>query len=191
MTANVSWVHSCIIAAALRIYYVDASNKRVWQKSGRSLYYGATQEFIWAHIEPSCSILAACLPTYAPLFAGNKGLERCMEYFVNANRTMGRWVSSLTSLNSYGRRSSGNQSRENSRGRGGNASDDESLVNSVRDRHLQKAYIPELQTGDNYQMVTITGGTGAKEGDLEAQRESSGPLKIAVKKAFGTEQGKV
>ena len=96
-------------------------------------------------------------------------------------------MSSLTSLNSHGRRSSGNQSKDNSRGRGGNASDDESLVNSVRDRHLQNAYIPELQHGDDYQMVTITGGTGEKDRDLEAQRESSGPLKIAVKKAFGTE----
>ena len=110
-----------------------------------------------------------------------------MEYIVSANRTMGRWVSSLTSLNSQGRRSIGYQSKNNSRDRGENASDDESLVNSIRQRPLPKVYLPEPQAGDSYQMVTISGGTGQKHGDLEAQLESSGPLEITVKKDFGTE----
>ena len=100
---------------------------------------------------------------------------------------MGRWVSSLRSLNSHGHRSSGNHSRHNGRGRGEDESDDESLVKAVHDRHWQKICNPEAQAGDTHQMVTITGGTGQKNGDLEAQRESSGPLKITVKQDFDTE----
>lgn len=31
-----------------------------------------TQGFIWSHIEPNCSVIAACLPTYGPFFIGNE-----------------------------------------------------------------------------------------------------------------------
>lgn len=31
-----------------------------------------SEMYTWAHIEPSCSILAACFPTYGPLFIGDR-----------------------------------------------------------------------------------------------------------------------
>ncbi|KAL8665790.1 MAG: hypothetical protein Q9202_001912 [Teloschistes flavicans] len=166
----------------------------MWADSGRSLYYGATQidhgtiqEIIWSHIEPDCSILAACLPTYAPLVGGKAGPKLWPESVVSANRTMGRWVSSLASPGSHGRRLSGNRSKDVSHGRGDNVSDDESLVGGARDGQWQNAFVPEPRAGDTYHMVTITGGTGKEDGDLEGQLGSPAPLKISVKKDFDIE----
>ncbi|MCJ1438188.1 hypothetical protein MMC27_007575 [Xylographa pallens] len=31
-----------------------------------------TNGFIWSNIEPNCSVIAACLPTYGPIFAGRR-----------------------------------------------------------------------------------------------------------------------
>lgn len=54
----------CCIAAALRIYFLVISgyHKRL------PVPEDASQSVVWAQIEPNTSVLAACLPTYAPLF---------------------------------------------------------------------------------------------------------------------------
>ena len=70
--------NSCCIAAAIRFYYLYKGEPKVQGSPGHSHYSYATREYIWGHIEPSCSIVAACLPTYGPIFIGNKSLERWM-----------------------------------------------------------------------------------------------------------------
>ena len=50
----------------------------------------------WAHIETCASIVTACLPTMAPLFAEGKNLERL---FRNIRSLSSRWRSTLLSSN--------------------------------------------------------------------------------------------
>lgn len=191
MVADSSWDPSCVIAAAIRICYL-VGDRKIWETPGLSLYDGlvkdnTSKEIIWSQIEPSCSIIAASLPTYAPLPTHKGRLDRWMGYFVSANRTMEKWVSSLTSLNSHGRRSRENEIEDSIGGRGGTASDDKYLVNGRRDSRSQKTYNQEPRAGDTYHVVTIAGGTGKEDKDLEAQEGTSAPLHITVKTDFAIE----
>lgn len=136
-------------------------------------YSTATNEFIWAHIEPSCSIVAACLPTYGPFFVGNSTFERL--------------VSDLRSFVSIGSRSTGSYpSRPSGSGKnkGGMGSDSGLVMDSKTNGKWQKLEISAL--GDTHS-VDIAGGVKTEGGDLEAQEEGVAPLQIAVTKGFGTE----
>ncbi|KAL9578769.1 MAG: hypothetical protein Q9212_005510 [Teloschistes hypoglaucus] len=191
LVADSPWDPSCVIAAAIRIYYL-VGDRKVWETPGLNLYDGlvkdnTSKEIIWSQIELSCSILAACLPTYAPLLTHKGRLDRWMGHLVSANGTMGRLVSSLTSLNSHGRRSRENRIGDTIGGRGGTARDDEYLVNGRRDSRWQKTYIQDSRVGETYHVVTIAGGTSKEDKDLEAQEGTSAPLKITVKTDFAIE----
>lgn len=145
-------------------------------------YYLATQEFIWAHIEPNCSIVAACLPTYGPLLQTNTGF--------------GKWMHSLRSLLPSGSgRSHGSSSRLWSRDskKAGTGSASGLVMDGQGSGHWQKLG-KGAESGDlaAHNVVVIAGGrtaAAAEEEDLEAGGQGRGPLglNIAVKRGFGTE----
>jgi hypothetical protein len=43
---------------------------------GKNTYSSVTLAFIWAEVEPNCSVIAACLPTYGPLFKEGQFVPR-------------------------------------------------------------------------------------------------------------------
>ncbi|MCJ1324970.1 hypothetical protein MMC10_001632 [Thelotrema lepadinum] len=61
----------CVIASVVRLWYVL---KSFGMTNGIDIDDGATiaNLFIWSHIEPCASIVAACLPTLSPLLANEK-----------------------------------------------------------------------------------------------------------------------
>jgi hypothetical protein len=65
--------------------------------------------YIFAVIEPNCSIIAACLPCYGPLLKGGRGAESLVAS-----------VRSAISLFSFGSQDSRNASRRNQPGSGSN-----------------------------------------------------------------------
>jgi len=82
----------CVVAAALRLYYVDkslfvASNPTT---SPEESYTIVANSIIWVTIEPNTSVIAACLPNYGPFFKTGSGLktliDRCAYIFSNASR---------------------------------------------------------------------------------------------------------
>jgi len=66
----------CCIAAAVRLYFLYAEiHFLLNSKSNFFLAFPKiTREWIWSKIEPNASIIAACLPSYTPLFPGIKNL---------------------------------------------------------------------------------------------------------------------
>ncbi|KAF2198219.1 hypothetical protein GQ43DRAFT_494122 [Delitschia confertaspora ATCC 74209] len=65
----------CCVSAAVRLYYLHKEITKVTSGTADGTtdptanpYANISRGFIWAHIEPNCSIIAACLPTYGPLF---------------------------------------------------------------------------------------------------------------------------
>ena len=133
-------------------------------------YSSATNEFIWAHIEPSCSIVAACLPTYGPFFIGNQTFEK--------------FLSGFRSLVSYQSRPS--RSGKNTGGIG-IGSDSGLVMDSKTNGKWQKLEISGV--GDTNSVDIAGGGANAEGGDLEAQEEgvAQAPLQIAVTRGFGTD----
>ncbi|KAL8784400.1 MAG: hypothetical protein Q9195_009065 [Heterodermia aff. obscurata] len=85
----------CVVSSAVRLYYT-------WQlhlvEAGKINPLESTNIFTWndtwAHIEACASIVTACLPTMAPLFAEGKSLERL---FRSIRSLSSRWGSTLLS----------------------------------------------------------------------------------------------
>jgi hypothetical protein len=59
---------SCCIASILRFYYVHTEIYQSTASTGSNRYAVVTPGVTWAAIEPSTSVIAACLPTYGHLF---------------------------------------------------------------------------------------------------------------------------
>ncbi|KAJ5722100.1 hypothetical protein N7488_000135 [Penicillium malachiteum] len=64
----------CCIASILRFYYVYTEVHASTASTGASRYLVVTSGIIWGTIEPSTSVIAACLPTYGHLIGASKGL---------------------------------------------------------------------------------------------------------------------
>ncbi|KAI4091903.1 MAG: hypothetical protein L6R37_007659 [Teloschistes peruensis] len=57
----------CVICASVRFYYSHLQLTRVFEATSQSKATITVNSSLWSKIEPSASIIAACLPTYAPL----------------------------------------------------------------------------------------------------------------------------
>jgi hypothetical protein len=90
---------SCCIASVLRFYYVYKEAYASTSSTGVNRYESVTLSVTWATIEPSTSVIAACLPTYGHLFHSNRGLSTRVRSF---------W--SRLTLKSAGSGASGNHS---------------------------------------------------------------------------------
>jgi len=165
----------CCVAAALRTYFLYKGNQKILQSPTHNQYSYTTREFIWAHIEPNCSIVAACLPTYGPIFAGNKGLKG--------------WLSSVRSFISLSSRTDSSH-RFGSEYEMGVTSSEKALVLPAKGSgHWQKLGRTDCSDNDTRNVVDIAGGRKPEADDLEAQQKGTRtmPLQIAVKRGFGTE----
>lgn len=169
--------YSCCIAASIRFYYLYQSNHQVLTGPRPNLYYNATRGFIWAHIEPNCSIVAACLPTYGPLFMENKSLA-------------GWWTSfrSFISLGSSQASSGyGLRARASAKEKHGVSSDSGLALEGKGSGQWQKLGRSDVTVNDTNNVINITGDTRSENDDLEAQCNSAEPLRITVKRGFGAE----
>ena len=159
--------NSCCIAASLRLYFVYQGQHLVVHSTKADRFLSATNEFIWAHIEPSCSILAACLPTYGPFFVGNPTFEKLLSGF--------------RSFVFYPSRASGS-----GKNKGGTGSESGLVMDSKTSGKWPKLEISGVPDTNS---VEVAGGVTTEEVDLEAQGErvALAPLQIAVKRGFGTD----
>jgi len=166
--------NSCCVAAAVRFYLLYKGNRSVVSTNGNQYQY-ATNEFIWAHIEPNCSIVAACLPTYGPFFASNSSLTK--------------WVGSLRTFVSYGINRSNKsyvlRSSSDPSGRGGMGSDSGLVMDRKRNRYWQKLERSDVGDTGNHS-VDIEGGLQTNSEHLETTHEGVTPMKIVVTRGFGT-----
>lgn len=106
--------NSCCIAAIIRLVYLEKSIRGVLgaeqnicssNPSYQCLFpvlitlspVLQSRQFVFLIIEPNCSIIAACLPTYGPLFAGGRGLSS----IVNSVRSVFSLRSTTSSRNRY------------------------------------------------------------------------------------------
>ena len=137
-------------------------------------YAKTTNEFIWAHIEPNCSIIAACLPTYGTLFSG----AHIFDGLIHSLR-------SFMSLGSRSNKSSRFRASNDTSGRDGAGSSSGLAMDSKMNGHWQKLGRSDLGDEGNHS-VEIAGGTETDHDDLEAQQARGTPMKIAVTTGFGT-----
>ncbi|KAI0896220.1 hypothetical protein F4806DRAFT_496338 [Annulohypoxylon nitens] len=98
--ALIFWLGAfCCVAAVVRLVFLDQSVRAVI-KSENNVYLQSKQ-YIFLILEPNCSIIAACLPCYGPLFAGGRAPESLV-----------RSVRSILSLRSLGSKGSPHGSRD-------------------------------------------------------------------------------
>ncbi|KAI1206319.1 uncharacterized protein F4807DRAFT_439697 [Annulohypoxylon truncatum] len=98
--ALIFWLGAfCCVAAVVRLVFLDQSVRAVI-KSENNVYLQSKQ-YIFLILEPNCSIIAACLPCYGPLFAGGRAPESIV-----------RSVRSIFSLRSLGSKGSAHGSRD-------------------------------------------------------------------------------
>ena len=164
--------YSCCIAASIRIYYLYQSNHNVLRGRNENQYRYATGGFIWAHIEPNCSIVAACLPTYGPLFKDNQTF-------------LGWWTSLRSFISSGSQSSSGYRARGQASGKehDGIVSESALALDRRHKGHWQKLDKSDTAVSDPNNTVIITGETRSKDHDLEAQHSEG----ITIARGFGTE----
>lgn len=133
----------------------------------------ATAGYIWSHIEPNCSVIAACLPTYGPFFTGGRSTDSLFK--------------NLRSFLSLGSRSSSSSSKGStgvsSEGKGG-SSIHSGQMNSG-DAYANKATAAGGQKGHRVQIAVRP----RDNWDLEAQETA--PMEVAVTRSFGTESRQV
>ncbi|KAI2472646.1 hypothetical protein F4781DRAFT_382479 [Annulohypoxylon bovei var. microspora] len=125
----------CAVAAVVRTVLLDQSIGAV--VSSRNQVASQSKQYIFMVLEPNCSILASCLPTYGPLVSGGRAPESII-----------RSVRSILSLGS----NNSNRSRKNSR---------VSVPNAPRDNNAAESQI-ELQNFENWpdkgrQKVSVSG----------------------------------
>lgn len=98
--STIFWLGAfCVIAAIVRLVLLNNAIHMVIDSSGFNQVAVQWKNFIFMILEPNCSIIAACLPTYGPLFRGAWNLQSIL-----------RSVRSVFSLQSA-RGSSGSRSR--------------------------------------------------------------------------------
>lgn len=72
---------SCVLIAILRVVYVKRSTQQAIDSAhgsdgaGYSMVFTLSKLIIFLILEPNCSVIAGCLPCYAPLFAGGRAPE--------------------------------------------------------------------------------------------------------------------
>ncbi|KAK4234570.1 hypothetical protein C8A03DRAFT_37651 [Achaetomium macrosporum] len=72
--ALIFWLGAfCAVAAIVRTVLLNESIRAVTQSNG--LVSNQSRQYIFMVLEPNCSILAACLPTYGPLVSGGRAPE--------------------------------------------------------------------------------------------------------------------
>ncbi|XDG04702.1 hypothetical protein ABKA04_004317 [Annulohypoxylon sp. FPYF3050] len=64
----------CCVSSAVRFYYLYSEISQTVVNVGADRYLKMSTAFIWGTIEPNTSIIAACFPCYAPLFAKSRWL---------------------------------------------------------------------------------------------------------------------
>ncbi|KAK7733714.1 hypothetical protein SLS53_008181 [Cytospora paraplurivora] len=62
----------CVVAAIVRTVLLDQSIRQVVSSTDHDHVANQSKQYIFMVLEPNCSILAACLPTYAPLMTGGR-----------------------------------------------------------------------------------------------------------------------
>ena len=182
---------SCCIAAALRFYFLYQSE----QAQAGSKNYGtsshaylvcsctmtktysllpgdATRGYIWSHIEPNCSIVAACLPTYGNLFTGKHTI-----------------FSSLRSFFTLGSR----YGSSNSKTRGGDNPSETSILGTANKSNNSRKAWQKLDRSIDNNIVEITAPAPAQRADidgnedLEAGMDSVRLVRIDITREFGSE----
>ncbi|KAL8915819.1 MAG: hypothetical protein Q9172_006632 [Xanthocarpia lactea] len=58
----------CVVCASVRFYYAHLQLSKVFLATAQEKATITVNSSLWSKLEPSASIIAACLPTYAPLF---------------------------------------------------------------------------------------------------------------------------
>jgi hypothetical protein len=174
--AGIFWLGGfCCIASALRFWVLYQSIYQVSVSTSETRYSGATAGFIWSHIEPNCSVIAACLPTYGTLFTGS--------YSVNS------LVQRLGSFMSLGSRSSKNKTGGGSNsGTGGGTSSlipNASQPGANYEMRSSKNAWQKLDASNN--SVEITSDRPEFMSDLEAQKEDRSYYGISVRREFGSQ----
>ncbi|KAF2967057.1 hypothetical protein GQX73_g6513 [Xylaria multiplex] len=71
----------CCVSSAVRFYYLYSEISLTSIEMGPRRYLKVSTAFIWGTIEPNTSIIAACLPCYAPLFPKGRGLSTLLANF--------------------------------------------------------------------------------------------------------------
>ncbi|KAI2625764.1 hypothetical protein GGR54DRAFT_513330 [Hypoxylon sp. NC1633] len=71
----------CCVSSAVRFYYLYSELSQTVANTGADRYLKISTAFIWGTIEPNTSIIAACFPCYAPLFAKNRGFPMLLANF--------------------------------------------------------------------------------------------------------------
>ncbi|KAF2728065.1 hypothetical protein EJ04DRAFT_450090 [Polyplosphaeria fusca] len=71
----------CVVAAIVRLVLLNESIHTVVDATGFNTVFVQWKNFIFMILEPNCSIIAACLPTYGPLFKGAWNMESLMRSF--------------------------------------------------------------------------------------------------------------
>ncbi|PVH94064.1 hypothetical protein DM02DRAFT_618862 [Periconia macrospinosa] len=64
------------VSAIVRFVFFYNNAYKLDSNYGRNTYSSITVAFIWAEIEPNCSVIAACLPTYGPYFRADGVVPR-------------------------------------------------------------------------------------------------------------------
>ena len=91
------------------------------------------------------------------------------------------------SLGSQSSRSYKFQSGPSDRAKGNSDSESGLVLDSKSNGLWQKLDKTDVSNSGNHNVVSIAGGMKTDDEDLEAQQEGTSPLKIAVKKGFGTD----
>ncbi|KAK3942830.1 hypothetical protein QBC46DRAFT_308347 [Diplogelasinospora grovesii] len=90
--AMIFWLGAfCVVTAIVRTVLLDQSIREVVGSTSYDHVASQSKQYIFMVLEPNCSILAACMPTYGPLMAGGRGPESII-----------RSVRSIFSLRSVG-----------------------------------------------------------------------------------------
>ncbi|KAF3010113.1 hypothetical protein E8E14_000708 [Neopestalotiopsis sp. 37M] len=104
LTAGILWLGVfCIVADSIRLWYTVQEVTAASDATGADRYVIPRNVSLWDRITPCSSIIAACLPTYAPLLRGRNILESLV-------RTAESWFSfGRGSKSSLGRMSTSTQ----------------------------------------------------------------------------------
>lgn len=71
----------CCVASAVRFYFLCSEISQATADTGQDRYLKTSTAFIWGTVEPNTSVIAACLPCYAPFFAKGQGLPSLLARF--------------------------------------------------------------------------------------------------------------
>ncbi|KUI67227.1 hypothetical protein VM1G_02944 [Cytospora mali] len=71
----------CCVSSAVRFYYLYSEIYGATALTGPDRYMKTSTAFIWGTVEPNASIIAACLPCYAPFFTKGQGLPSLFAKF--------------------------------------------------------------------------------------------------------------